>query len=79
MHDIITAIELKSTPEGSSFSTVTMVFGVNRKTSAKNHSEYLDVQVADKTSIFSCKIFGNSPLYKFFKMAKQGALIPLRA
>ncbi|MDR2721216.1 MAG: hypothetical protein LBB15_02925, partial [Puniceicoccales bacterium] len=77
MHDFIPAIDLKSAPDGSRFSTVTMIFGVECKTSAKNNSEYLDVKVGDKTSSFSCKIFGSSPLYNFFKTVKQGAVVLL--
>lgn len=75
MHDVIPAVDLKSAPSGSRFSTATMIFGVECKTSTKNNSEYLDVRVGDKTSTFSCKIFGNSPVYNFFKTAKQGSII----
>ncbi|MDR1255694.1 MAG: HD domain-containing protein [Puniceicoccales bacterium] len=77
MYDVIPAIDLKSAPNGSRFSTVAMIFGVECKISPKNNSEYLDVKVGDKTSNFSCKIFGSSPFYNFFKTAKQGAIIIL--
>ena len=77
MSDFIPAIDLKSAPDGSRFSTVTMIFGIERKISAKNNSEYLDVKVGDRTSSFSCKICGTAPLYNFFKTAKQGTIILL--
>lgn len=77
MYDIISTLDLKSAPEGSRFSTVIMVLGVDSKTSAKNNSEYLDVKVGDKSSNFSCKIFGSSPVFNLFKTIKDGTIILL--
>jgi 3'-5' exoribonuclease len=77
MHDIISTVDLKSSPDGSRFSTTIMVMDVECRTSAKNNSEYLDVKVGDKLSSFSCKIFGNSPVYNFFKTIKSGTIILL--
>lgn len=77
MYDIISTLDLKSAPEGSRFSTVTMVLNVDKKTSVKNNTEYLDVKVGDKDSSFSCKIFGSSSVFNLFKTIKNGAIILL--
>ncbi len=77
MYDIISTLDIKSAPENSRFSTVIMLLSVDTKKSVKNNSEYLDVKVGDKSSNFSCKIFGSSPVFNLFKTIKSGSIILL--
>jgi 3'-5' exoribonuclease len=72
----VTVMDVLSSESGCKFSVVVMVREVETKL-AKNNTEYLSVTVGDKTGTCSCKIFGSSPVYNFFKTVRAKAIILL--
>jgi 3'-5' exoribonuclease len=74
--DDIFVIDVLSADGGAKFSIVVELKAVEVKL-AKNNSEYMSVTVGDKTGSFSCKIFGGSSLYNFFKAVEPGSIILL--
>jgi 3'-5' exoribonuclease len=74
--DDIFLIDVLSAESGSKFTVVAEVKAVEVKL-AKNNTEYLSVVVGDRTGSCSCKIFGNSPLYNFFRSVEPGTIVLL--
>ena len=74
-----TVAELKAMPKGEKLPFETVV--VLRKASikkAKNDSEYLMVELGDRTGVFHYICFGNSNLYQFFLNTPEGAIFRIQ-
>ncbi|MDR1432885.1 MAG: HD domain-containing protein [Puniceicoccales bacterium] len=74
--DDISVLDVISSESGLKFSVVVEIRAVETKL-AKNNTDYLAVSVGDKSATCSCKIFGGSPVYNFFRVAKAGAIVLL--
>jgi 3'-5' exoribonuclease len=74
--DGIEVLDVIASDSGLKFSVVVEVKAIDSKL-AKNSSEYLSITVGDRNAVFSCKIFGNSTLFNFFKSIEAGAIILL--
>ncbi|MDR1413907.1 MAG: HD domain-containing protein [Puniceicoccales bacterium] len=72
--DDISMFDVVSSKNGSKFSVIVELRSIETKL-AKNNSDYLVAVVGDRSAACSCKIFGSSPVYNFFKAAKPGAII----
>ncbi|MDR3144001.1 MAG: HD domain-containing protein [Puniceicoccales bacterium] len=70
----ITAIDAMSAASGMKFCIVVSLQSVETKL-AKNSSEYLSAIAGDRTGSFTCKIFGGSPVYNFFKAVQPGTIV----
>ncbi|MDR0351329.1 MAG: HD domain-containing protein [Puniceicoccales bacterium] len=70
------ALELRSMPEGKTivFKSVLVVKRVDIR-NAKNGSEFLKIEVGDKTSSFSFTCFENSAIFNSFRGCNAGAII----
>jgi 3'-5' exoribonuclease len=74
--DDIYVIDLFSSENGEKFSLIAELRAIETKT-AKNNAEYMIATIGDKSATCSCKIFGNSSAYNFFRTADSGAIILL--
>jgi 3'-5' exoribonuclease len=59
---------------GDTFSSVLLIRRTSTKT-AKNGNAFLTIELGDKTGSFSANIFGDSPLFGAFQVAKDGAAV----
>ncbi|MDR1595690.1 MAG: HD domain-containing protein [Puniceicoccales bacterium] len=69
----ISMFDVVSSASGMKFCVVAEIKSVETKL-AKNNSDYLSVTVGDKSATCVCKIFGSSPVYNFFRVAKPGTI-----
>ncbi|MDR2738071.1 MAG: HD domain-containing protein [Puniceicoccales bacterium] len=72
----ISVLDVLSSESGEKFCLVVELRSVDVKT-AKNNTEYLAVTVGDRGAACSCKLFGNSPAYNFFRAADPGTIMLL--
>lgn len=75
MNATVSVRELKA--PGSSGRIFTSVFIVRRLSAktASNGNPFLSVEFGDRTGSFSCTVFGDSPVFEFFKSADEGAVV----
>lgn len=76
MANDISVIDVIFSESGLKFSIVAEIKAVETKL-AKNNTDYLAVTVGDRSATCSCKIFGGSPVYNFFRVAKAGTIVLL--
>jgi 3'-5' exoribonuclease len=79
-HNLSTIAELKELPEGTSqvFNSV-LLFNKATVRTARNGSEFLVVELADKTGALTLNCFSGSTGFDFFKTASPGHVVHIEA
>ncbi len=76
----ITVKAIKALPKdgGDTFSSVLLVKRVLAKT-AKNGNPFLNVELGDKTGVFSLNVFSDNPAFDLFNSLKEGGIVRIEA